>query len=208
MQIKEQSVQTFSDQLASSSPTPGGGSAAAVTGTIAAALVSMVCNLTLGKKRFAEVEDELRAVLEQAEALRHKLADLADADTHAFDQVMAAYRLPRETDEERVARENAIQAALRQATQTPLETAIACATVVQLTGQVIDKINPSAVSDAGSAALLAEASLRGAQLNVVINLAGIHDAGFVQAKQRELDRVLDNTSQEKERIFSYALGNR
>jgi formiminotetrahydrofolate cyclodeaminase len=205
MPITNESVQIFIDKLAGPSATPGGGSAAALAGAMGAALVAMVCNLTVGKKRFADVEDEVRNVLDQAEALRMQLTSLADADTAAFDQVMAAYRLPKETEDQQAARQAAIQAALRQATQVPLETAIACATVARLAARVIAKINPNALSDAGAAALLAEAGLRGAQLNVAINLADIHDPVFEQETEQQLHKALSGVDREKERIFAYVL---
>ncbi|MEJ2555387.1 MAG: cyclodeaminase/cyclohydrolase family protein [Anaerolineae bacterium] len=205
MAIKDGSVQGLLDELAGSSATPGGGSAAALTGAMGAALLSMVCNLTIGKKQFAAVQDELRGVLEEAEALRRQLTSLADADTRAFDQVMAAYRRPKRTEEEKAARQAAIQQALQGATQVPLETAVACAAIIKLTAQVIAKVNPNALSDAGSAALLAEAGLRGAQLNVRINLGSIRDPKFVQEKQKHLAQVLSGASQEKDRVFSYVL---
>jgi formiminotetrahydrofolate cyclodeaminase len=205
MTIKDWSVQALLDELAGSSATPGGGSAAALAGAMGAALLNMVCNLTIGKKQFAAVEDELRGVLEEAGALRRQLTSLADADTRAFDRVMAAYRLPKETEEERATRQAAIQRALQAATQVPLETAAACATVVKLTARVIAKVNPNALSDAGTAALLAEAGLRGAQLNVGINLTSIRDPDFVQEKQKHLTQVLSGVTQEKERVFSYVL---
>jgi formiminotetrahydrofolate cyclodeaminase len=205
MAIKDGSVQSLLDQLAGSSATPGGGSAAALAGAMGAALLSMVCNLTIGKKQFVAVADELRGVLEEAEALRRQLTSLADADTRAFDQVMAAYRRPKETEEEQASRQAAIQRALQGATQVPLETAAACAAIIKLTDQVIAKVNPNALSDAGSAALLAEAGLRGAQLNVGINLGSIRDSMFVQEKQKHLTQVLSGASQEKDRVFSYVL---
>jgi formiminotetrahydrofolate cyclodeaminase len=205
MTIKDGSVQALLDELAGSSATPGGGSAAALAGAMGAALLNMVCNLTIGKKQFAAVEDELRGVLEEAEALRRQLTSLADADTRAFERVMAAYRLPKEMEEERATRQAAIQRALQAATQVPLETAAACATVVKLTARVIAKVNPNALSDAGTAALLAEAGLRGAQLNVGINLASIRDPDFVQEKQKHLTQALSGVTQEKERVFSYVL---
>jgi formiminotetrahydrofolate cyclodeaminase len=205
MTIKDGSVQALLDELAGSSATPGGGSAAALAGAMGAALLNMVCNLTIGKKQFASVEDELRGVLEEAEALRRQLTSLADADTRAFERVMAAYRLPKETEEERATHQAAIQRALQAATQVPLETAAACATVVKLTARVIAKVNPNVLSDAGTAALLAEAGLRGAQLNVGINLASIRDPDFVQEKQKHLAQVLSGVTQEKERVFSYVL---
>ena len=205
MTIADERVQVFLEKLAGPSATPGGGSAAALAGAMGAALVGMVCNLTVGKKRFADVEDELRGVLDETETVRRELTNLADADTQAFDQVMAAYRLPKETQEEQTARQAAIQAALRQATQIPLETAIACAAVLKLTAQVIAIINPNVLSDAGAAALLAEAGLRGAQLNVAINLADIQDPIFVEETQQQLDRVLSGVQQEKESVFAYVL---
>ena len=205
MAITDNRIRFLLEELAGPSATPGGGSASALAGAMGAALLSMVCNLTIGKKRFADVEDELRDVLKEAEALRYQLTNLADADTHAFDQVMAAYRLPRETQKEQAARQTAIQVALQGAAQVPLETATACASVVKLSAQVIAKINPNALSDAGAGALLAEAGLKGAQLNVAINLAAIHDSDFVQEKQRDLNKVLSGANQEKERVFAYVL---
>jgi formiminotetrahydrofolate cyclodeaminase len=133
------------------------------------------------------------------------LTSLAEADTRAFDRVMAAYRRPKETEEEQASRQAAIQRALQGATQVPLETAAACAAIIKLTAQVIAKVNPNALSDAGTAALLAEAGLRGAQLNVGINLGSIRDPKFVQEKQKHLTQVLSGASQEKDRVFSYVL---
>jgi len=205
MALKDTRIQVFLEELAGSSATPGGGSASALAGAMGAGLVGMVCRLTIGKKRFTNVEDELRRVLEEAEALRQQLSDLADADIQAFDQVMAAYRLPKETQEDQAARQAAIQRALQAATRVPLETASACAGVLKLAAQVIGKINPNALSDAGAAALLADAGLKGAQLNVAINLADIHDPIFVEETQEALRGVLSATDQEKERVFAYVL---
>jgi len=205
MTHKDKRLQGFLEELAGSSATPGGGSAAALAGALGAGLVSMVCRLTIGRKRFADVENEVRGVLEEAEALRIRLADLADADTQAFDQVMAAYGLPKETQEEQATRQTAIQAALQGATQVPLETARACANVVKLAARVITKINPNALSDAGAAALLAAAGLRAAQLNVAINLRAIDDPVFIQETQEDLRQVLSGIDQKKERVFAYVL---
>ncbi|GAB4544311.1 MAG: cyclodeaminase/cyclohydrolase family protein [Anaerolineae bacterium] len=205
MTYKDRQVQTFLEELAGSSPTPGGGSAAALAGAMGAGLISMVCRLTIGRKRFADVENEIRDVLEEAEALRIRLTDLADADSQAFDQVMAAYGLPKETQEQGAARQTAIQTALQNATQVPLETVRACARVVKLAAQVIAKINPNALSDAGAAALLAEAGLRAAQLNVAINLGAIDAPEFVQETQEDLHRIIAGVNQEKEHVFAYVL---
>jgi formiminotetrahydrofolate cyclodeaminase len=204
MAIKNKQLQELLEELAGASATPGGGAAAALAGAMGAALVSMVCTLTIGKPRFVDVEDELRGVLAEAEILRQRLAELADADTHAFDRVMAAYRLPKETPEERAQRHDAVQAALRQATQVPLETVEACASVVKLAAQIITKINPNALSDAGTAALLSEAGLRAAQLNVLTNLAALHDPAFVQAQRQALSVLLAEVDQAREHVATYA----
>ena len=205
MAHKDKRVQVFLEELAAASATPGGGSATALAGAMGAALVGMVCRLTIGRERFADVEDELRGVLEEAETLRVRLTELADADTQAFDQVLAAYNLPKETQGEGAARQGAVQGALRDATQVPLETARACATVVVLAAQVIEKINPNALGDAGAAALLAEAGLKSAQLNVAINLTDIHDPEFVRETQEGLRGILAGASEAKERVLAYVL---
>ena len=206
MDIKGSSIRAFLDELASPSATPGGGAAAALAGAASAALIGMVCNLTIGRPRFAAAEDDLRAALAQAEALRAQLTTLAEADTGAFNQVMAAYRLPKDSDEQQIARQAAIQTALKQATQVPLETAVACAAALRLVGRIIAYINPNALSDAGTAAVLAEAGLRGAQFNVAVNLAGIQDAEFVQEARQALARALEEAGEERERVVDYVLG--
>jgi formiminotetrahydrofolate cyclodeaminase len=205
MAHKDKRVGVFLEELAAAPATPGSGSAAALAGAMGAALVGMVCRLTIGRKRFADVEDELRAVLEQAETLRVRLTELANADSEAFDQVMTAYHLPKETEEEGAARQAAVQAALQGATLVPLETASACATVVELAAQVIEKINPNALGDAGAAALLAEAGLKSAQLNVAINLTDIHNPEFVRETQEGLRGILAGAGEAKERVFAYVL---
>jgi formiminotetrahydrofolate cyclodeaminase len=206
MDIKGSSIQAFLDELASSSATPGGGSAAALAGAASAALIGMVCNLTVGRPRFAAAEGDLRAALAQAETLRGQLTALIEADTSAFNQVMAAYRLPKDSDEQQNARQAAIQAALKHATQVPLETATACAAALRLVSRIIAHINPNALSDAGTAAVLAEAGLRGAQFNVAVNLAGIQDAEFVQGARQKLAQALEGADEERERVIAYVLG--
>ena len=118
--IKDTAVEPFLDALASQAATPGGGSAAAIIGAMGAALVSMVCNLTIGKKKYAEVEGEMKDVLAKSETLRLKLTGMIEDDVTAFDAVMAAYGMAKESDADKAAREKAIQAALKQATEVPL----------------------------------------------------------------------------------------
>lgn len=177
------------DALASGEPTPGGGSAAALAGAAAAALVAMVARLTAGRPRFAAVDAEMRAAVEEAEQLRRRLTGLIAADAAAYDQVRAAYRLPKGTPEEQAARAAAIQEALKAASRTPLETADACVAALELARRVAQRGNPAAATDACVAALLAHAGLQGAVLNVQVNLQDLHDQGFVAASRDALQRA-------------------
>jgi methenyltetrahydrofolate cyclohydrolase len=200
MKLTEMPVHDFLDALASKNPAPGGGGGAAMAGALAAALASMVCNLTLGKEKYAAVQDEIRALLDKTEALRQQLTRLVEADEEAYNVLSAAYRLPKETGEQKAARTAAIQKALINATATPMEIAQACVEVLALCGPIAEKGNVGAVSDAGVAALLAEAGLRSAALNVQINLATIKDAEFVAESSRQLKRLLRGKGRLKERI--------
>jgi formiminotetrahydrofolate cyclodeaminase len=194
-------VTEFLDALASSAPAPGGGSVAALSGAMGAALISMVCNLTLGKKKYADVESDIQALVAQSEALRHELADLLQADVEAFTVVSQAYQMPRNTPEEKAARSAAIQEALKQATMPPIMVAEACVKVLALCTPVAEKGNRQAVSDAGVAALVAEAGLRSAALNVLINLNAIKDEAFCAEWGSKLDALLKDKPALKDQIY-------
>ncbi|NJN97303.1 MAG: cyclodeaminase/cyclohydrolase family protein [Anaerolineales bacterium] len=183
-------VHSFLDDLASAAPTPGGGGAAALSGAMGAALVSMVCNLTIGKEKFARVESRLQEILRQSELLRGQLTQMIEDDVAAFDTVMAAYRLPKNSDEEKAARTAAIQAASKKATLVPLAAARACAEVIDLCRPTAEMGNPNVVSDAGVAVLCAQTGLKAAALNVLINLGAIKDEVFVAQHRAELDQLL------------------
>jgi formiminotetrahydrofolate cyclodeaminase len=188
--IAEQTLRRFLDELASSAPTPGGGSAAAIMGAMGAALVSMVCRLTIGKKDYEPVDAAMRAALGEAEALRQRLTAMIAEDVEAFDALMAAYKLPRATEEEKTVRSRAVQEALKQATDVPLACAQACAQVIELARRVAPTGNRGVISDAGVAALAAHAALRSAALNVHINVPSIKDAEFVRSRRARLDELL------------------
>lgn len=183
-------LQEFLDRLASSAATPGGGSVAAIMGAMAAALLSMVCNLTIGKKNDLELEAEMSAVLVAAESLRERLTGMVAEDIGAFDALMAAYALPKQTDPQKAARSGAIQAALRRATEVPLACARSCAEVIALAQRAADKGNLNVISDAGVAALAAQAALRSAALNAYINAAAIKDRAFAQSRIAETEALL------------------
>ncbi|MGR9108587.1 MAG: methenyltetrahydrofolate cyclohydrolase [Gammaproteobacteria bacterium] len=203
---KEQQIQVFLDQLASSSSTPGGGGAAAIMGAMGAALVSMVCNLTIGKEKYKAVEDELKGVLEQSENLRARLTDMIQADVEVFDRVMASYGMPKGTDEEKAARSAEIQAALKAATDVPLECAKASAEVIALSRAVAEKGNLNVISDAGVAVLAGFAALKAAALNVKINIGGIKDAEFVDDRRKQLFAVLDGSGWNTDEIYRIVEG--
>lgn len=186
----DQTLQVFLDDLASDAAAPGGGGAAAAAGAMGAALVSMVCNLTVGKEKFAAVEDQMQEILNKSEKLRDKLTNMMQEDVEAFNAVMAAYRMAKTTAEEKSVRSAAIQEAAKTAALAPLATAQACAEVIELTQPAAEMGNPNVLSDAGVAALCAQAGLKGAALNVLINLAMIKDESFVSRCQGDLDEIL------------------
>lgn len=197
----DKTVAQFLDELSSNAPVPGGGSTAALTGALAAALVSMVGNLTVGKKRYADVEEEVKALLSRSESLRRRLSDLLEADTQVYGSLSQAYRLPRATEDQKLARTAAIQAALKEAEEVPMQIAEACVEVLDLCAPMAEMGSRLAVSDAGVAALLAEAGLRSAALNVLINLAYIKDESFVHHEQARLDALLAGKGQIKEQVY-------
>ena len=204
--IKDHTIERFLDELASKAPTPGGGSAAAIMGSMGAALVSMVCNLTVGKKNYEPVEGEMRDVLGRAEDLRARLTDLIRADVEAFDQVMCAYGLPKETEEQKQARAESIQAALKTATDVPLDCAKACAEVIRLSQTAAEHGNRNVISDAGAAAMAGYAALRCSALNVYVNAGVIKDEAFVANRLAELDRAMAGLDHVNEEIYQFVKG--
>ncbi|HHV78249.1 MAG TPA: cyclodeaminase/cyclohydrolase family protein [Firmicutes bacterium] len=178
--LAELKLGDFLEQLASASPVPGGGAASALAGAAAAALVSMVANLTLGRKKFETHKVVMEEVLARSETLRRELLKLADRDMAAFQAVMAAYRMPKDTAAERAQRDERIQACLKEAATVPAEVIRLSAEVFELSEKARRHGNPNAASDAGTAAALAVAAIHGAALNVFTNLESINDKEFVQ----------------------------
>lgn len=195
-----QSVSEFLDSTASSSPAPGGGSVSALAGALAAALTSMVCRLTIGKKKYAAVEAEMQAALGPSEELRNQLRSLIDQDTAAFNGVMAAFALPKENDEQKAERQRAIHDATRQATLVPLELMRTLSRLLPLTALVAEKGNMNSASDAGVAAALTAAAVRGAALNVYVNLSGLPEDDFRKETMREATDLEQRISAESDRI--------
>ena len=190
MTTLQQPIEAFLDALASSAPTPGGGGAAALMGATGAALLSMVANLTIGKKGLEQVEPEMREILAQAEALRARLTAMIEEDVVAFNALMATYRLPKESEEQKAARAVAIQEGLRGATEAPMACARAAAAVVRLSRRTAEIGNRNVISDAGVGVLAAQAALRSAALNVYINAPQLKDRGYADSTVQELAALL------------------
>ncbi|HET7153518.1 MAG TPA: cyclodeaminase/cyclohydrolase family protein [Candidatus Kapabacteria bacterium] len=198
----ELSVNDFCNELASQSPAPGGGSVAALSGALGAALTAMVCNLTIGKKKYVEVENEMMETLTNATEIQQKLIRLIDADTDAFNAVISAFGMPKDTDEQKAARAQAIQNATKRATETPMDVMRLSRDAMQLAGIVAVRGNQNSISDAGVSAIMLRSACEAAALNVRINLGGLNDTAFVQSTRNEMQSILDEVSDLESRIRS------
>jgi methenyltetrahydrofolate cyclohydrolase len=200
--LVKQNVKMFLDEVASSSPAPGGGSVAALAGALGAALTSMVCNLTRAKQGYESVQAEIAEVLEKSEGLRKDLTDLIDKDTDAFNEVMIALKMPKETEDQKEQRKNAMQAAFKGAAEVPLETARKCVQILDVAHIVAIKGNKNSISDAAVSALMAQTGVQAAMLNVRINLSSIKDADYVAQVTSELHELLQNAMQKSTEILN------
>jgi formiminotetrahydrofolate cyclodeaminase len=199
--LTDKPTKTFLDELASSAPAPGGGSVAALSGALGAGLISMVCNLTLGKPKYAAVQDDISAILKKSEDLRKKLTDLLEEDVAAYTELSQTMKMPRDTDEQKAVRTKAMDTALKTATEVPMRVAEACVAVMALCPSAAEKGNTNAVSDVGVGILMAEAGLRGAALNVLINLGFIKDERFVNESRKRLNTLLQGKPELRDEIY-------
>ncbi|KYK23355.1 hypothetical protein AYK24_01035 [Thermoplasmatales archaeon SG8-52-4] len=194
-------INTFLSELASSSPAPGGGSVAALSGSLGAALSSMVCNLTIGKEKYTDVQDEIKKVLKKSEEIRKRLTKLIDKDTQAFNDVIKAFKMPKETEEQKKKRSQAIQEGYKKAASVPLDTAKTCEKIIDLAKAVAEKGNQNSITDSAVSALMAQAGIESAVLNVKINLGSIKDETFVKNISSELDKLCKNSKAKTEEIL-------
>ncbi len=195
-------VKDFVEELSTDSPAPGGGSVSALLGSLAAALASMVAALTHGKKGMEEKKSQMENVGIKAQELKDRLSTLVDADTEAFNELMAAMRLPKKTDEQKTARHTAVQEATKAATKIPLEIAKLCSEVLDLADVVAREGLAASVSDAGVAAEAALAGLRGARLNVLINLVDIEDENFKKNVTDEVNNMERSAAELKRKVIT------
>lgn len=188
--LMDLTVRDFVQELASDSPAPGGGSVAALSGALGAALISMVCRLTIGKKGYEEAQTFMEKALADGGQLQSLLIDLVDQDTQAFNEVMAAFKLPKETEEEKRRRADVIQSAYQKAAEVPFEIGRVCLTVIELAASILPQANINAISDIGVASQAAYAGLESAVMNVRINLPSIKDQAYVERHSREVAEFL------------------
>ncbi len=186
----DQPLRFFMDKLASKSPEPGGGSVAALTGALGAALVSMVSNLTLGKEKYLSVQPQIEVLLKESEKLREEMQGLIQKDTEAYGALSAVYKMPKSTDGEKAARAAKMQEALKKACQVPFEIGLKSLEVAKLAERAADIGNVAAVSDAGVAVLLAQACAQSAALNVKINVNSIKDEAYNKDTWGRMQEVL------------------
>lgn len=197
----KQNIKVFLDELASSSPAPGGGSVAALSGALGAALSSMVCNLTRGKQGYEAVQDHIGETFKKSEELRADLTELIDRDTEAFNLVMKAIKMPKETEEQKKDRKNALQTAFKHAAEVPLETTRKCVQILDVARVVAEKGNKNSISDAAVSALMAQTGVQAAMLNVRINLSSIKDSNYVQQVSTELHDLLQTAMEKSAEIL-------
>jgi glutamate formiminotransferase/formiminotetrahydrofolate cyclodeaminase len=188
-------VRAFADEVSMDSPAPGGGSVAALCGALGAGLAAMVANLTVGKKGYEKVFDDLKRAAVSAQGLKDDLLRLVDEDTRAFNRVMDAFRMPKATGEQVRERDAAVEDASKGATRVPLEVLKRSVDLLRLAKEVAKKGNKNSVSDAGVAGLAAQAAADGAYYNIRINLPGIKDAAFKKATAREADELRKKAEQ-------------
>ncbi len=190
MKLVDHTVTGFIDLMASSEPAPGGGSAAALQGALGTALTAMVCALTIGKKKYADVQELTTAAQQEAITLKNRYLDVIDRDTEAFNGVSAVFAMPKDTEEQKQARTQAMQTALKACTVTPFEMMQLAYESLKLTQSIVGRSNASAASDLGCAALSLKAAIQGAWLNVLINIGGITDEAFANQYRQEGEALM------------------
>lgn len=187
--LVDKTIVAFTDELASNSPAPGGGSISALAGSLGAALTAMVCRLTMGNEKYDSAQDEVKEILGKADNLMQMLTKYIDEDTKAFNKVMGAYRLPKDTDEQKNVRSQAIQQAMENAASLPLKVAECCLEIIKMAQRALVIGNANAASDAAVSGLMAYAGLNGALYNVRINLPSIKDKQFVDHGRAKVNLI-------------------
>lgn len=199
--LSKMTIEELLEETAGNSPVPGGGSIAAMSGASAAALTEMVANLTIDKKNYEDVSDQMKEIAKKASELRHELLEDINRDSIAYSKVMEAFKLPKETDEEKELRSAHIQKAFKVAATIPLEVARKSKQIIDLAKLVVLKGNQNAITDGAVAAMLARTAALGAIYNVSINLTSIKDSAFVEEVTMEIMDIKDYVIEVEQDIF-------
>ena len=201
MKLIDMTLAGFVDTTASDAPAPGGGSVSALEGALGAALAAMVCALTLGKKKYADVQELAIATEKAAQRLKGQYLEIIDRDTEAFNAVSAVFAMPKETEADKAARKAAMQAALKLCTETPIEMMELALETLRMIEGVSGRLNASAASDLGCAILAMKSAIQGAWLNVLINVGGIDDAAFAKEARENGEQMLAEALPLADRLF-------
>lgn len=191
MKLADKTSTEFIEVLASKAAVPGGGGAAALTGAIGMALGSMVCNLTIGKKKYAEYEEKVKGILDKATKLQAELLKLIDADAECFLPLSKAYGMPKETEKEKKIKEETLEKCLKDACQVPVAIVKTCFDAIKLHEDLVDNCSMLAISDVGVGVQCLRAALYGAQLNVVINVNSIKDSEYIDKVKKETEPLVE-----------------
>ena len=201
MSFGEMTCRDFILELSSNSPVPGGGGASALAGAIGMALGNMVASLTIGKKKYADVEEEMVLLKEKGLRLQETLISLADRDAEVFEPLSRVYRLPRNTTEEQAYRQQAMEKALKEASSVPLTIMECCCEAIDLAAEFAEKGSRLAVSDAGVSAAVLNSALRGAALNIFINTKSMADRKYAEELNQKAESLLSEYSGKADRIY-------
>jgi len=194
-------LQEYFDELSSNSPTPGGGNVAALCGALSSSLGIMVCNLTIGKKKYADVEQEMIGLKEKLVTIQKIFIELGQKDNASFDKVMDAFKLPKETEQEKDSRSKAIEDATIGATTAPMEVIQTSKAFLPILEIIIDKGNKNSISDAGVAAALVRTAANGAYLNVLINCSSLINQTFANELRKTADILIEEVVRTSDRLF-------
>ena len=187
--LADLTIHEFLEKTASHAPVPGGGSIAALSASLAASLTEMVANLTIGKKGYVRLEQEMNNIAKNALLLRKKLVKDIDKDADAYNEVISAFKMPTDTEEEKHLRKEAIQEGLKQAVLIPLSVAKDAAKLLELAGKIVEKGNKNAVTDGAVATMMARTAVLSALYNVKINLNSIKDGAFVDQVSKQVKHI-------------------
>ena len=201
MKMIDKTVTAFTEELASPAPVPGGGGASALAGAIGISLGDMVGELTTGKKKYADVEEDIRSLVERAQALRVRLLEFVDGDAEAFAPLAKAYSIPRDDPD----RDTVMESALRTACSVPMDILRACAEAVDIIEEFAAKGSRLAVSDAGCGAILCKAAMQAASLNIYINTKSMKDRACARALEAEADGLLARYTLKADEIYTSVL---